>query len=490
MKRSEFPEEVNAMSLFTSHKGENGLEIKKPTHQSEDYEMIEFQSPEKVLVKTDDYNKNNEEIYKYNAGYSNYDNSRGYPESLNKEMIPVKVTSREENSKTFEENYLKYSVESNLNYLKPLTTENSTQMQHTSEFPYYQENKTPYNNENNMKEQNYQTSPPNYDYLDRAYLSQSFNYNVEKPQEDLKPLSQSYQIPQTNNGPQLYSIYQPIESQNLNAYGESNYLNENSIKKSYEPVYSSHYTIPNKTYEEQLIINQSPQYSSVEKSNIDQYTYNYSTIPNKTDEDQININQSPPYSSLEKSNIEKKAYEEPNYYYNYYQKPQYLEETKQLPIYQDLREKPMIVTNKPLEESKYNNYNEQVKRSNNGFILETNNLEKSEYLDKPVDGNKSLTSSFNKQPFEESRYFEQTPEKLFLEVKNLLFSEQRSLAPPNNNLQVIYSEQSSILKMKEVDEEFQRKSMLIQENKKSVDKSLNVLREACNFRKEKRIPLV
>ena len=115
---------------------------------------------------------------------------------------------------------------------KPLVVvaENSSQMQHTSEFPYYryQETKNVVNNIEPTK---------SYDYIDKALLTQSFNYTAEKPQEDpyKPPLSQSYQIP-ANYNKQYYSIYQPIESQN--PFAEEK---KEKFERSSDNVYSSQY---------------------------------------------------------------------------------------------------------------------------------------------------------------------------------------------------------------------------------------------------------
>ena len=109
-------------------------------------------------------------------------------------------------------------------------SENRSQMQHTAEFPYYryQETKNVVNNIEPTK---------SYDYIDKALLTQSFNYTAEKPQEDpyKPPLSQSYQIP-ANYNKQYYSIYQPIESQN--PFAEEK---KEKFERSSDNVYSSQY---------------------------------------------------------------------------------------------------------------------------------------------------------------------------------------------------------------------------------------------------------
>lgn len=93
-----------------------------------------------------------------------------------------------------------------------------------------------------------------------------------------------------------------------------------------------------------------------------------------------------------------------------------------------------------------------------------------------------ISSSFNQKPFEESRYIEKTPDKNYLDI-NKIYS-------PSQNIQSTYSSEKSFLKFKELDEEYQRKSMMLQEKKKAVDKSLDFLRETCNFLKQNRLSAI
>ena len=146
----------------------------------------------------------------------------------------------------------------------------------------------------------------------------------------------------------------------------------------------------------------------------------------------------------------------------------------------------MDYNDRPSENNKFfeSRPSENIKKG--GFSAEVNTMS-------PINSPFRI-SSVSQKPFEESHFIDyQTPEKLLQFNQNFAESDGKihiiqSGSMWKNTIKIVYSPEKSAQKLKELDEEFQRKSVQIQEKKKSIDRSLNILRDACYFLKETRIP--
>ena len=574
------------------------------TSQSHDDETIEFRSPEKVgqikpplagygeqkpqshsKHQSYDYDQpgnyehqqrgyenqqvNNEQQYKsyenqHRRGNSKDEQLSGYGESY----VQMGSYAKEEQDKVGDS--LGKTAELGKNYSffpslpeTKLGSENSNQMQFTSKFP-----------ENTVKE----ALPRGSDFLEKAFLTQSFNYAVEKNMSDSKPMSRSYQI--SDDRPQAYSIYQPIEPQtysiykpienqfaggekkvsetlNYSAYSNGNNNNNNNrievetksnnIYNNYQPKQNE--IINNNEYPQQRLNEYSYSYSvsSVETQpkvndiiksieNIvkasestpnqimeSQYTTNDFVKPTENQSNPINYSvgynvqsyyTSPPqYTHIEhlvKSTPDYQSTFNYNQYkpqenienYNQYKPTEYPKPPENHTKPNDFFIKTDQIPPKTFEPSTYDPPRDPISQNINNYETprypneQTQQLplyqdlrgNASEYYDRPVSGNKFLMDSAG---FETSQFLEKTPEKLAFDNKFLAVSDQKGLlgVRESSNIKVVYSAERSALRMKQAEEDFQRKSQMIQENKKAVDRSLNILRDACNFLKDRK-PLV
>lgn len=449
-----------------------------------------------------------------------------------------------------------------------LVSENSNQMQFTSKFP-----------ESNVRE----AVPRGSDVLDKALLTQSFNYAVEKNMSDSKPMSRSYQI--SDDRPQVYSIYQPIEPQTYSIYKpiENQYVGgvkaDNIEKKASEMINYSVYSNSNnnnnnrievETKSNNIYNNYQPKQTETNNNNeypqqrLHEYSYSYSvssveTQPKVNDiiksienivkaaeptpsqilesqyttndfvkptENQSNpINYSVGYNLQsyytnppQYTHIEHLVKSTPDYpstsNYNLYKPQENIENYNQYkltdypkPLENNTKPNEFFIKTdqippKTFEPTPYNPPHDPISQATNNYETprypneQTHQLplyqdlrgNASEYYDRPVSGNKFLMDSAG---FETSQFLEKTPEKLAFDNRFLTVSDQKGLlgVGGSSNVKVVYSAERSALRMKQAEEDFQRKSQMIQENKKAVDRSLNILRDACNFLKERK-PLV
>ena len=136
-----------------------------------------------------------------------------------------------------------------------------------------------------------------------------------------------------------------------------------------------------------------------------------------------------------------------------------------------------------------------------GFTAEVNTMS-------PI-GSPFRISTISQKPFEETQYIDyQTPDKMLYLQRNTESNGQYVKINSESNrkvhmvepgslgrnvIKISYSpekSEKSARRLREVEEEFQRKSIQIQEKKKAVDRSLNILRDACDFLKGSRLNLV
>ena len=618
------------------------------TSQSHDDETIEFRSPEKVAgqikpplagygeQKAQSHSKHQSYDYdqqqqdkqgsydeQQQKGYENHQQGNYERQQKSFETQHRRGNSKDEQLSGYQESYVQMgsyakeeqdkigdslgkTAELGKNYSffpslpeSKLVSENSNQMQFTSKFP-----------ENTVKE----TVPRGSDVLEKAFLTQSFNYTVEKNMNDSKPMSRSYQI--SDDRQQAYSIYQPIEPQTYsiykpieNQFAEGVKTDNIEEKKAAETINYSVYSNSNniinnnrievETKSNNVYNNYQPKQNEITNNNneypqqrLNEYSYSYSvssveTQPKLNDiiksiENIVKASETTPKQQILESQYTTNDFVRPtenqlnpiNYSvgYNvqsyYTGPPQYthiehlVKSTPDYPSTSNYNQyQPQVnmenynnqytATEYPKQhENNYNQYQPQVNMENynnqykateypkqhenntkpNDFFIKTsqippktfdpittydaprdpiNNYETprypneqtqqlplyqdlrgiaSEYYDRPVSGNKFLMDSAG---FETSQFLEKTPEKLIFDNKFLAVSDQKGIlgVRESSNVKVVYSAERSALRMKQAEEDFQRKSQMIMENKKAVDRSLNILRDACNFLKERK-PLV
>lgn len=342
-----------------------------------------------------------------------------------------------------------YKEESQRNSLhrSKLQEEISEKQMKSTEDHHFVEYKSPQKNEVEEKKMEFSGDIPtfgnrNYEEVNQfgsSFHSPVTNYtysiygnnfsSIEKTDE--RVIKENFFENQRTPESDLYKLTSSIESKTVNDLEK--YENYEKFNKSYDEYNSlSIYNVPDSM--SYYVKKENNEQISEPKNNvINSDTNNYYSFKS-IDYQAKNYNLS---SDLQAKNQKFDDYTNINYNYNYtnYQSPIYIQET-------------------PIK----------------------NSLKMEENHDKYF-----ISSSFNQKPFEESRYIEKTPDKNYLDIVKITSPSQ---------VQNTYSSEKSFLKLKELDEEYQRKSMMLQEKKKVMDQSLEFLRETCNFLKQNRISTI